>query len=118
QAAHEVQLHLAPAAAVGGGDGADQVLLGDHLVDHLAHPVRAALGGEGEPGTAAVPAQFVGEGDVEGVHTGGRQGQAGVGVVVAVRQAGRDLVDLAVVGAGQRQQADLVEAAGGEPAVG
>ena len=63
---------------VGGGDGADQVLLGDHLVDHLADPVRAALGREGEPGAAAAAGQLVGQRHVERVHPGGRQRQAGL----------------------------------------
>ena len=111
QAAHEVELHLPPAVGVGGGDRPDQVVLGDHLVDHLADPVRAALGREGQPGPPAVPAQLVGERDVERVDPGGRQRQAGLGALVAVGQPGGDLVDLAVVGAGQRQQADLAEAA-------
>ena len=46
QAAHEVELHLAPAGAVGRGDGVDEVLLGDHLVDHLADALGPALGRE------------------------------------------------------------------------
>ena len=70
QAAHEVELHLPPAVAVRRRDGADQVLLGDHLVDHLAHPLRAALGREGQPGAAAVAGELVGQGDVEGVDPG------------------------------------------------
>ena len=71
--AHEVELHLPPAVAVGGGDGPDQVVLGDHLVDDLADPLAAALGGEGEAGAAAVAGQLVGEVDVERVDPGARQ---------------------------------------------
>src|SRR5689334_12865050 len=112
QAAHEVQLHLAPAAGVGGGDGPDQVLFGDHLVDHLAHPLRTALGSERQPGPAPVTAQLVGQRDVESVHPGGGQRQPDVGPLVAVGQVDGDLVDLAVVGAGQREQPDLAEPAG------
>src|SRR3712207_9509942 len=37
------------AVGVGGGDGADQVLLGHRLVDHPTDPLAAALGREGEP---------------------------------------------------------------------
>jgi hypothetical protein len=73
QPAHEVQLHLPPAGRVGGRDGADQVLLGDHLVDHLAHPLGAALGRERQARALAVAGQLVGQVDVEGVDAGGRQ---------------------------------------------
>src|SRR4051794_38124891 len=44
QTAHEVELHLLPAVGVGGGDGADEVVLGHRLVDHPADPLAAALG--------------------------------------------------------------------------
>ena len=47
---------------VRGDDGADQVLLGHHLVDHLADPLRAALGGERQAGAAAVAGQLLGQG--------------------------------------------------------
>src|SRR3954447_18913789 len=43
QAAHEVELDLAPARGVRGGHRVDQVLLGDHLVDDLADALAAAL---------------------------------------------------------------------------
>ena len=115
QAAHEVQLHLAPAVAVGGGDGTDQVLLGDHLVDDLAHALAAALGGEGETGAAAVARQLVGQVDVEGVHPGGGQGQTDLVLCVAVGEALGDVADLAVVGGGEGEQADLFEAGGLRP---
>ena len=110
QPAHEVELHLPPAVGVRRRDGPDQVLLGDHLVDHLAHPLRAALGGERQPGAAAVAGELVGQRDVEGVDPGRRQRQRDVGALVAVGEPLGDLADLAVVGAGQRQQPDLLEA--------
>ena len=110
QADHEVELHLAPAVGVRRGDGPDQVLLGDHLVDHLAHPLAAALGREGQAGAAAVAGELVGERDVEGVDPGRGQRQRDVGALVAVGQALGDLADLGVVGAGEREQADLLEA--------
>ena len=114
QAAHEVELHLAPARGVRRRDRADQVLLGDHLVDHLAHPLRAALGGEGQARTAAVARELVGQVDVERVDPGAGQAEADVGALVAVGQVLGDLADLAVVGAGQREQADLLEAGGAD----
>ncbi len=110
QAAHEVQLHLAPAVAVGGGDGADQVVFRDHLVDDLADALRAALGGEGQAGAAAVAGQLVGQVDVEGVHAGGGEGQADLVLLVPVRQALGHVADLGVVRRRQRQQAHLLEA--------
>ncbi len=108
QAAHEVQLHLTPAVAVRGGDRADQVLLRDHLVDDLAHPFGAALGGEGEAGAAPVAGQLVGQVDVERVDAGRGQRQADLVVGVAVGEALGDVTDLAVVGGGEREEADLL----------
>ena len=105
QAAHEVELHLAPAGRVRGGDRADEVVLGDHLVDDLADPLGAALGGERQPGAAAVAGQLVGQVDVERVDAGRGQRQRGLGALVAVGQALGDVGDLGVVGAGQREQA-------------
>ncbi len=110
QAAHEVQLHLTPAVAVGRGDRTDQVLLRDHLVDDLAHALRAALGGEGQAGAAAVAGQLVGQVDVEGVDARGGQGEADLVVLVAVREALGDVTDLGVVRRGQREEAHLLEA--------
>src|SRR5664280_3915385 len=69
QAAHEVQLHLPPAGRVGRGDGVDQVVLADHLVDDLANALRAALGRERQAGTAPAAGQLVGQVDVEGIDT-------------------------------------------------
>src|SRR5690606_20118718 len=112
QAAHEVQLDLAPAVAVGRGDGADEVVLGDHLVDDLADALRAALGGEGEAGTAAVAGQFVGQVDVEGVDAGGGEGETDLVFLVAVGEALGDVADLRVVRGGQGEEADLLEAGG------
>ncbi len=57
QAAHEVELDLAPALGVRGRGGADQVVLADHLVDDAAQPLRAALGRERQAGAAAVAAR-------------------------------------------------------------
>ena len=71
---------------------------------------RAALGGERQPGAAAVAGELVGQRDVERVDPGRRQRQRDVGALVAVGQALGDLADLGVVGARQRQQADLLEA--------
>ena len=110
QAAHEVQLHLAPAVAVRGGDGADQVLFRDHLVDDLAHALGAALGGERQARAAAVAGQLVGQVDVEGVDAGRGQGEADLVLLVAVGQTLGDVADLAVVRGGEGQQADLLEA--------
>ncbi len=50
QADEKVQLEAAPALGERGVDRGVKVLLADELVDHLAHPPGAALGGEGEPG--------------------------------------------------------------------
>ena len=50
----EVQLHPPPALRVGRLDRAVEVVLADELVDDLAHPPRAALGGEGQAGAAGL----------------------------------------------------------------
>ena len=84
QAAHEIQLDLPPAVRVRRRDRADQIVLGDHLVDHLAHPLGATLGREGEPGASAVAGQLVGEVDVERVHPRAGQGQRNVAALVAI----------------------------------
>ena len=110
QAAHEVELHLPPPGGVGRGDGADQVFLGHHLVDDLADALAAALGCERQTGTATVAGELVGQVDVERVDAGRRQRQRGLGALVAVGEALGHRRDLAVVGAGQRQQPDLFEA--------
>ena len=73
QPAHEVQLHLSPSRAVGGGNRADEVFLGYLLIDHLAHALTAALGGEGEATATTVARQFIGKVDVEGVYASARQ---------------------------------------------
>ena len=52
QADHEVELHLRPAAREDALGGFEQLLLGDVLVDHVAHALRAGLGREGETGGA------------------------------------------------------------------
>ena len=52
QAGEEVELHAPPALRVRGVDRGVEVVLGDELVDHLAHPPRAGLGREREPGAA------------------------------------------------------------------
>ena len=55
-----------------GVDGAVEVVLGDQLVDHLAQPPRAGLGGEREP--AAPPCgDLPGEADGERVDAQRRQ---------------------------------------------
>src|SRR6476469_8341545 len=73
QAAHEVQLHLAPAVGVRGAHRPDQVLFGHRLVDHAADALAAALRGEGQAGTPAVAGQLVGQVDVERVDARRRQ---------------------------------------------
>jgi hypothetical protein len=98
QAAHEVELDLPPAGAIGRGDGVDQVVLGDHLVDDLADPLTAPFGGEGEAGSAAVAGELVGQVDVEGVDPGRRERQTHLGALVAIGQALGHLADLGVVG--------------------
>ena len=110
EAAHEVELHLAPAGGVRGRRRADEVVLADRLVDDPAQPLAAALGREGQAGAASAAGQLLRERDVEGVDAGGRQRQRGVGALVAVGEAGGDVGDLGVVGAGQRQQPDLLVA--------
>ena len=52
QAGEEVELHPPPALRERGVDRGVEVLLGDQLVDHLAHPPRAGLGREREAGAA------------------------------------------------------------------
>ena len=114
QAAHEVQLHLTPARAVCGGNGVDEVVLGDHLVDDLADALAAALGRERQTRAAAVARQLVGEVDVERVDARRRQRQTRLRALVAVGEALGDLGDLGVVGGAQREQAHLLEAGRGE----
>src|ERR1035437_5181279 len=94
QTAHEVELHLTPAGRVGRGDGVDQVVLADHLVDDLADALGATLGSERQAGTASAPGQLVGQVNVEGVDTGRRQRQSGLSAFVAISKALGDLGDL------------------------
>ena len=101
QATHEVELHVAPAGRVGGSDGVDQVILGDHLVDHPAQALGAALGSERQARASPAPGQLVGQVDVEGVHPGRRQRKTGLGALIAIGEALGDLGDLGVVRAGQ-----------------
>src|SRR6188472_1197119 len=54
QTTHEVKLHLPPAVRVRRRNRANQIFLCDHFVDHLAHPLGAALWGEGKPGATAI----------------------------------------------------------------
>ena len=111
QAAHEVELHLPPAVArtrsttVRIRSSSDTILL-------ITRRIRSEppSGRERQPGAAAVAGQLVGQVDVERVDPGRRQRQRDVRALVPVGQALGDLGDLGVVGAGQRQQADLVEA--------
>ena len=72
QAGEEVELHPPPALRVGRLDRRVEVLLGDQLVDHLAHPPRAGLGREGEA-AAAGPLELGGDADGEGVDPQARQ---------------------------------------------
>src|SRR5262249_50635933 len=58
QPAHEVQLHLPPAAGVGGADRADEVRFGDRLVDDAPNPLAAALWRERQPGPLSVAGQL------------------------------------------------------------
>ena len=109
EAAHEIQLDLTPALPVSRRDGADQVVLADHLVDHPAEPFAAALGREGQTGAATIAGELVGQIDVEGVHSGRRKGQGHLLALVAVGQTLGDLADLGMVRAGKREQSDLFE---------
>ena len=52
QADHEVELHRRPAAREDALGRLDELLLGDVLVDDVAHALRARLGREREPGRA------------------------------------------------------------------
>ncbi len=112
EAAHEIELHLTPAGGVGRGHRVDEVVLGDHLVDDLADALAATFGRKRETRAAAVAGELVGQVDVERVDAGRGQGQRGLGAFVAVSEALGHRRDLAVVGAGQRQQPDLLEAGG------
>ena len=114
QADHEVELHLPPAGGVRRRDGVDEVLLAHHLVDDLAQALRPALGGERQPGAAAVAAELLGEVDVERVDARARQGQGRLRALVAVGEALGDVGDLGVVGAREAEQPDLLVAGGVE----
>ena len=81
----EVELHALPALAERGVDRGEEVLLGDQLVDHLAHAPRAGLGGEREA-RAAGPLDLGGHADREGVDAQARQAHrhvAAAGALVA-----------------------------------
>ncbi len=112
QPAHEVELDLAPAGAVRGRDGPDQVLFADHLVDHAPQALGATLGREREAGPPAVARQFVGKRDVERIDACGRERQRGLRALVPIGESLRDVPDLAVVGGRQREQTDLLETGG------
>ncbi len=119
EAGQEVQLHSAPALLEGGVDGAVQVFLGDQLVDHLAQPPRAGLGGEREPAPASV-ADLARQPHREGIDA--ERGQVdghGVGAAAAERLVGgsgvgehtsHDGLDTGEVGGRERRERDLVVA--------
>ena len=111
QADQEIELDPAPALAEGGIDGAVEVLLGDQLVDHRAHPPGAPLGGEGEPGAAHL-LDFGRRPHREGIHPQRREAHrdpaAEVGVVDDVAHG---VLDAREVRRGQRGQRHLVVAA-------
>src|SRR5215212_1521662 len=73
QAAHEIELHLTPAVRVRRCYRANQILLGDHLVDYLAQPLGTALGRERQARSTAIAGEFVGKVDVEGIDPGAGQ---------------------------------------------
>ena len=80
QAGEEVQLHAPPALRVGGLDRAEQVVLGDELVDHLAHAPRSRLGRERE---ARAPSALDLRGDADGERVDAQARQAHADVAAA-----------------------------------
>ena len=110
QADEEVQLHPPPALAEGGVDRAVEVLLGDQLVDDLAHPPRPALGREGEAGAAHLldlrrRAHGEGVDPQRGRLTETRPPCAGSSMIVAHR-----VLDAREVGRRERREGHLVVA--------
>jgi hypothetical protein len=101
QAGEEVELHPPPALRVGGVDRGVEVLLGDELVDHLAHAPGAGLGGEGEA-AAPGPLELGGDADGEGVDPQAREVDrhqpAGATQLVASGEVVDDVVDPGEVG--------------------
>ena len=111
QAHHEVQLHAAPAAFKSAGDGTDQIVLRDALVDHVAQPLGARFGGQGQAGFFHLLGFFQRLlHDVVDAHTG--QGHADALVLVAVHQCLNQLGQAGIVAAGQGRQAHFFVAGG------
>ena len=101
EAGEEVELHPPPALAEGRVDRGVEVLLGDQLVDDLAHPPRAGLGGEGEAGAAGL-LDLGGDADGEGVDPQARQAHRHVAAADrVVHGGGDDVLDAGEVGGGQ-----------------
>ena len=112
---HEVQLHPAPTLRVGGLDRRVQVVFGDQLVDDLAEPPAARLGGEGEPGAAHL-LDLAGQPDRERVDPQRRQRQAhAAGPLLVAQHVGDDAFDAREVRAGQGGERDLVVAGAAQP---
>src|SRR5204862_5332629 len=84
QPAHEVELDLPPALRVGSRNSANQVIFSDHLVDHFAHPLGAALGRESQSGAPSIAGQLVCKIDIERVHSGTWQRQRNVGALITI----------------------------------
>ena len=109
QAGEEVELHPAPPLRERRLDRAVEVLLADELVDDLAHPPRARLGGEGEAG-AAGPLDLGGQAHGEGVDPQAGEGHRHLAAPGVADGVGHHLLDPAEVGRAQRREGHLVVA--------
>ena len=109
QASEEVELHPAPPLRVGRLHRRVEVVLGDELVDHLAHPPAARLGGEREPG-AAGPLDLSRDAYRESVDAQAGQRHRDLAAAGVVDRGGDDLLDAAEVGGAQRGEGHLVVA--------
>ena len=109
QPGHEVELHPAPPLRVGRLDRRVEIIVGDELVDHLAHAPGAGLGREGQPGPAR-PLDLSRDAHREGIDPQAGQRHRDLAAARVVDGVGHHPLDAAEVGSAQRGEGDLVVA--------
>jgi len=117
QADHEVELDGLPPAVEDAPRRIEQVGIGVALVDDVAQPLRACLGGDRET-RLADPADLLDEPRAEGLHAKRREPHGDPPLAVSVHQLPEQRLDARVVARAERQQRDLVISRGPEGLLG
>ena len=110
QADHEVELHLPPAAGKDALGRLVELLLGDVLVHHVAHPRCARLRSEGEPGGAHL-LDLVEQLGLEAISAQRRDAERDALLGEPARHLLHERGDAGDIGGGERRERDLVLAA-------